>query len=272
MKRKTLLSTVSEYKTNLFVFKVLILCALLILSNKNPVLARVESKIEKSERIISFSGFEWQVKSSLNSKSGTLGPGNNYFSDSKKNVWVDDNGWLHLKITRWNDKWYCAEVTLMQPLVYKRYIFQVTGQIDQFHPNVVGGLFTYLDGTDESEEIDIEFSKWGDKNKMSNAQYAIQPSEIKANKNSFKLELTGDATTHIIDWKPGKIDFISYHGHNTTTPDSAMIINKWSYSGKDVPVNPNGKIHINLWLFKRKLIDPADHPEAELIIRSFQAF
>ena len=271
MNRRSPPQTVSERNTKFIALKTLILCALLYLSNEKPLFAQVDPAIGKSGRIISFSGYEWQVKSSSTSKSGTLGPGNNYFSDSKKNVWEDDNGWLHLKITKLYGKWYCAEVILLQPIIYKRYIFQVTGRIDQFHPNVVGSLFTYLDGTDESEEIDIEFSKWGDKNKVSNAQYIIQPSEIPGNKNSFNLNLTGDATTHIIDWKPGKVDFVSFHGHYASPPDSTFVISKWSYSGKDVPVNSTGKIHINLWLFNRKMIDSLDHPDAELIIKSFQA-
>ena len=88
---------------------------------------------------------------------------------------------------------------------------------------------------------------------------------------SFKLDLSGDASTHIIDWKPGEIDFASYHGHYLHTPDSAFIIKKWSYSGTDVPSAPNGKIHINLWLFRRDVLDQEDHVEAEMIIKKFLA-
>src|ERR1035437_791828 len=211
---------------------------------------------EKSGRIISFSGYDWLVKSLAKTISGTLAPGNNYFSDSKENVWVDKNGWLHLKITLQNGKWYCAEVMLTKPLGYKKYIFHVFSRFDHFHPNVVGGLFTYLDGTDQTEELDVEFSKWGDDKRTNNELFSVQPSENPENIQSFKPELNGNATTHIFDWKPGKVEFASYHGHYSSTPtDSTLIIHKWNYSGKNVPTDQNGRIHINLWLFHREKID-----------------
>ncbi|HEY3390967.1 MAG TPA: hypothetical protein VGK38_15415 [Prolixibacteraceae bacterium] len=223
----------------------------------------------KLERVISFSGYHWVVKSSVNTITGTMGPGNNYFSDSKKNVWVDKNGWLHLKITLRKNKWYCAEVTLTKPLGYKKYAFSILSQINQYHPNVVGGLFTYLDGTDNAEEIDIEFSKWGNEKKV-NTQYSVQPSEI--NENTQNFDLNGNASTHVFNWQPGSVDFVSYLGNDSSLPtDSALIIKKWKYSGKDVPVNLNGKVHINLWIFRGVKIDPADNLETEMIVKSFQA-
>jgi hypothetical protein len=273
MNIKTLPQNIKIRGFSAFMFKTLLIGALWLLSLGNNTQARTGRESGKSERVISFSGYDWLVKSSRNSISGTTGPGNNYFSDSKKNVWVDKNGWLHLKISRRNGKWYCAEVVLKKSLGYKKYIFQVSGRVDQFHPNVVGGLFTYLDGTDHPEEIDIEFSKWGDEKKVNDTQYSIQPTDIQGNTNIFSLNLNGDASTHSFDWKPGKVDFTSYHGHYFSLPaDSTSIIRNWSYSGKDVPADQNGKIHINLWLFHRDMINLSDHPVAEMIIKNFHAF
>ena len=252
------------------IFRFLVISALLLATTNLDVVFASDKKGNKiRERIISFSGFEWLVKTSVNSRSGTLGPGNNYFSDSKENVWVDKNGWLHLKITHKKGRWYCAEVILNKPLGLKKYIFQVTGRIDQFHPNVVGGLFTYLDGRDNAEEIDIEFSKWNGYQTENPTLYGIQPTDSLGNLKRFNLNLTGDNSTHLFDWQPDKVNFASYHGHYTTPPDSAFIINQWSYSGKDVPVDPNGKIHINLWLFRRNEIKPSDFVEAEMVIKNF---
>ena len=253
-------------------FKAILVCALFFISGDDIAIAQVNGGFDKSKRVITFSEYTWLVKSSGNSKTGTFAPGNNYFSDSRKNVWVDRNGWLHLKITNKNGKWYCAEVTLTKSLGYKKYIFQVNSRVDQFHPNVVGGLFTYLDGTDHSEEIDIEFSKWGNSKNVNNTQYSIQPSDILGNTQSFGIDMNGNESTHVFDWKPGKVDFACYRGHYSSTPtDGTMVINEWNYSGKDVPIDINGKIHINLWLFRRGQINPDDHPEAELVIKSFQA-
>ena len=253
------------------VFKLLVISVLLLAIDVGIICASNNKGARKKERIISFSGFEWLVKTSVNSKLGTLAPGNNYFSDSNDNVWVDNNGWLHLKITYKKGRWYCAEVVLTKPLGYKKYIFHVIGRIDQFQQNVVGGFFTYLDGTDNSEEIDIEFSKWNGFENDHPTLFGIQPTDSLGNLKRFNLNLTGDNSTHLFDWQQGKVDFASYHGHYLTPPDSTYIINQWSYSGKDVPVDPNGKIHINLWLFRRNEIKPSDPVEAEMIIRNFQA-
>jgi hypothetical protein len=252
------------------IFRILFILSLILVTDIGIVFA-VDKKVNKKykDRIISFSGYEWLVKTSANSRSGTTGPGNNYFSNSKDNVWVDKKGWLHLKITHKKGKWYCAEVILNKPLGYKKYIFHVTGRVDQFHQNVVGGLFTYLDGTDNAEEIDIEFSKWNGLQNDNPTLFGIQPTESLGNIKRFNLNLTGNNSTHLFDWQPDKVDFASYHGHYTTPPDSAFIINQWSYSGKNVPVDPKGKIHINLWLFRRNEIKPSETVEAEIVIKNF---
>jgi len=244
----------------------------LIASCKNATTSEEFPEKGNSGRIISFSGYDWLVKSSSTTLSGTAAPGNNVYSDSTENVWIDKTGWLHLKITNRNNNWYCAEVTLTKPLGYKKYIFQVSGLIGQFHPNVVGGLFTYLDSTDNAEEIDIEFSKWGESNNSKMLNYAIQPSDISDNTQNFGIDLNVNESTHLFDWKPGEVAFASYSGYYTSAPaDNMMVISEWNYSAKDVPIDLNGKIHINLWLFQREKIDPNDHPEAELVIKSFQA-
>src|SRR5699024_1385942 len=85
-------------------------------------------------RIISFSDYDWLVKSSGDH---TVGPGPNYFSDSEGNVWVDDEGKLHLKIKKESSIWYNSEVTLLQSLGYGHYVFQIDSRIDQLDKNIV---------------------------------------------------------------------------------------------------------------------------------------
>ncbi|NEU73400.1 hypothetical protein PI95_012690 [Hassallia byssoidea VB512170] len=47
------------------------------------------------KKTINFSGYVWEVRSS-----GDGGPGPNHWSSD--NVWVDQDGYLHLKITQQN--------------------------------------------------------------------------------------------------------------------------------------------------------------------------
>jgi len=87
-------------------------------------------------KTIRFVGYEWIVKSGTHE-----GPGPNDWNEN--NVWVDQNGYLHLKLTQQGDRWYCAEVLTKDRLGFGRYQFWVVGRLDRLDPNVVLGLFNY---------------------------------------------------------------------------------------------------------------------------------
>ena len=212
------------------------------------------------QRAISFSGFEWIAGGSGSSR---INPGQNYFSCSEENVWVDLKGNLHLKITNRNGNWYCAAVTLKGSHAFKKYVFYVSSRVDKFDKNVIGGLFTYLD---DSNEIDIEFGKWGVEGNM-NSQFVVQPSHLNGNIYRYSMSLIGDNSTHIIDWKKGLINFASYHGHYPAKPNPEKIISEWSYTGKNIPSEAEEKIMINLWLFEGR--PPSNNKEVEMIIKAF---
>ena len=107
---------------------------------------------------IKFSGHDWQIRPSATNG----GPGPNRWEE--KNVSVDASGHLHLKLTERDGKWYCAELYTRKALGFGLYEFQVVGRLDRLDPNVVFGLFNYPEpdvGRDGTNEIDIEFSRWG---------------------------------------------------------------------------------------------------------------
>ena len=75
-------------------------------------------------------------------KSGTReGPGPNNWDEN--NVWVDQDGYLHLKLTKQGDRRYCAEVLTKDRLGFGRHQFRVVGRVDRLDPKVVLGLFNY---------------------------------------------------------------------------------------------------------------------------------
>ena len=126
----------------------------LIASVLAPLMAAYASS---SAKTIRFSGYDWKVKFGTHE-----GPGPNNWSEN--NVWVDQNGYLHLKLTQQGDRWYCAEVLTQDRLGFGRYQFWVVGRVDRLDPNVVLGLFNYPTpdvGPDGTNEIDIEFAQWG---------------------------------------------------------------------------------------------------------------
>ncbi|VBB48567.1 Beta-N-acetylhexosaminidase, family GH20 (modular protein) [uncultured Paludibacter sp.] len=219
-----------------------------------------ETETKKNERIISFSGYKWAVASSKGKKYG----GPFYYSDSNNNVWIDKNGKLHLKITHRNDKWYCAKVTLLKPVTYGKYIFQIDSRIDNFDKNVVGGLFIYKN---DVQEIDIEFSKWGIDENM-NSQFVIQPGDKNENKKRYDINLTENKSTHWFDWQPNSIKFMSYQGHSHKLSNSGNIFQQWEYSGEDIPLDSDEQVKINLWMFRG--MPPSDNKETEMIVSAFK--
>ena len=208
-------------------------------------------------RTITWSDMEWHVKT------GYWGPGPNHWSDSTNNVWVDDAGALHLRITQEEDEWYAAEVETFTSFGYGEYRFQTTGRLDLLDSNVVGGAFVYLD---DSNEIDIEFVKvWT--GPTNNASYATQPSSA-ANMLPFRLNLTNGAlTTHRFIWEEDYIFFQSYHGHGEPPTDPSSLIAEWFYVGRDIPYASIERVHLNLWLFQGQA--PVDTQGLEMVVDRF---
>src|SRR5262249_29722144 len=129
-------------------------------------------------RQLSFSGYDWLVKQSADTR---LGPGPNYFSDSPLSVWVDSAGRLHLRPERRSGRWYAAEVISVASFGYGTYRWYLDSPVDSFDPNVVLGLFTWSDDPAYNHrELDIEFARWGNAS-YANGQYTVQPYSVVGN-------------------------------------------------------------------------------------------
>ncbi|HOU03023.1 MAG TPA: glycoside hydrolase family 16 protein [Bacteroidales bacterium] len=246
--------------------KVLLLLNLILLTSglvscKDKKEEKPEMADEIRQRVLMFSGYEWIAEGYGDNK---INPGQNYFSCSEENVWIDKKGNLHLRITKRGDKWYCAKLTLKESHSYNKYVFTLGSRVDKLDRNVVGGLFTYLD---DSNEIDIEFSKWGIKNNP-DGQFIVQPAHKEGNSYRFKLKPGGKYSTHIIDWEKDKIDFKSYRGTYTENPKKRKIMSEWSYTGEDIPGEDDERVIINLWLYNG--MAPSNNKEAEMILSSFR--
>lgn len=231
-------------------------------STPSPTSSQI-SDFPTFSKILSFSGYQWRVKSSAS----PFGPGPNYFSDNSENVWVDELGQLHLKITKRNGKWYCAEVVSKETFGYGTYRFYVASRIDQLDENVIVGLFTWDDDpANNHREIDIEFAKWGQA-ENENAQFVVQPWNTFGNMVRFPIQLNETLSTHSFDWRNDNILFQSIYGHYSTPPDSHIVV-MWNYTGQDIPPPGNENARINLWLFNGE--PPSDRQEVEIVITKFE--
>ena len=214
--------------------------------------------IQAAARTIQFAGHEWKVRE------GQGGPGPNRWSDSEESAWVDDKG-LHLRIRKIGDQWHCAEVTTVEPARYGTYRFYLSSRVDRLDKNVVAAPFLYANDT---KEIDIEFSTWGKSGPRAQyGQYVVQPYNRKGNLHRFNITLEGDASTHSFDWSADRIRFLSLHGHYADPPSKDHVIQEWSYTGDDNPIEEDGlKVHINFWLVGGK--SPSDGRDVEIVIKN----
>ncbi|QND82346.1 Uncharacterized protein ChrSV_0117 [Chromobacterium vaccinii] len=216
-------------------------------------------------KTIRFSGYDWEVRSQ-----GSSGPGPNVWDEN--NAWLDAQGRLHLKIAKRGGQWSAAELYLPQRLGFGRYQFKLIGRPDRFDPNVVLGLFNYPTpdvGPDGSNEIDIEFSRWGSPaNPMGN--YTVYPARPGPAPTSYAFDfaLGGDYSTHRFDWSAAAVDYQSLHGFQD---GDLYPIAHWRFNPVDaaqrVPQQPL-PVHLNLWLSQGK--PPADGKEVEVVMQEFK--
>ncbi len=242
-------------------FQIFTICLLLIITSASSIIPN-----SSSEKTIYFSGYEWIVRDTYG------GPGPNNWSE--ENVWVDEEG-LHLRISFINGEWHCAEVHTKNEFGIGEYQFKVIGEIDSMHPDVVLGLFSY-GGHDYYDEIDIEFTRWGEEN-WDNGNYTVWPNEINSSppetgaaSKTFEFSLNGTYTTHRYFWMTDSIVFQSLHGHRD---DNKNLIKKWDYSPQSSEIFiPHEKmsVFINLWLVEGGNI--STNYETEIIIKEFTFF
>jgi len=232
----------------------------------NKIAAAIVDTI-RNPRFIKFSGYDWWVKNDVE----LTNPGNNFFSDHNENVWVDAEDNLHLKIIKRNENWYCSEVILRESLGYGRYSFEISDNLNKINENAVLGLFTWdSDAINKNHnEIDIEFSRWGNLQDSMNAQYVVQPSNIPGNIKRWKVPNTGSSSTHRISWASESINFRSFNNNREIEP-YVSTINSWSYVGPNIPNRAKETIRINLWLFNSQ--PPSSEDEVEIVITDFKFY
>ena len=215
-------------------------------------------------KTIRFSGYDWSIR-----PSGFGGPGPNNWDED--NVWVEGDGSLHLRLSRRNDKWYGAEVLTKDRLGFGRYQFHLLGRVDALDPNVVVGLFNYPTadvGPDGTNEIDIEFARWGSPEKPA-GNFSVAPSRtgLKGTTKGFPISLQGNDSTHEFTWTTTGVRFQSFQG---PADGNRSQISSWLFQASDsasyVPQKPM-PVHINLWCFRGQ--PPKNGQPVELVVRSF---
>jgi hypothetical protein len=212
---------------------------------------------------VQWSGRTWTIRDD------TGGPGPNTFAPG--NVTIAADGSLHLKLQPTNGKWTCAEIYTSEPLGRGTYVFNISTPVDSFDPSITLGLFSYPKsnvGPDGTNELDIEFARWGNA-KYPNGNYTAWPVDVKQKNvdTTFEFEQTQDETEQVYTWADGSVTFETLEPVEKKKP---RLIRRWTTPDKFAALVAKKPmpVHINLWLFGGHA--PTDGKAVEVVIKSFK--
>ncbi len=192
---------------------------------------------------------------------------------SPSNVSIDSDGYLHLKITKNGNVWTAAELFTTEKLGFGTYQWQIDAPIDRFDKNVVLGLYPYGPaagiGKDGTNEIDIEYSFWGNANGVNGDWTDYPASGTTIGEKTYKFSL-GDGTlsTSRFVWSTSQIASSLLKGLQAVG-STTDLIESWTYAPSNSKVNIPQQalpLGINLWCFDNP---PSDGKNVEVVIRNF---
>jgi hypothetical protein len=219
---------------------------------------------ESRAATISWKGHTWQL---------TSGAMAGVCDGDPQNVTIDTDGYLHLRISNNGGTWTASELFTTDRLSFGTYQWQVDGPIDTYDKNVVLGLFPYGPdagiGADGTNEIDIEYARWGEANGPNGDWTDYPASGTTVGELSYTFSLGGSTlSTSRFVWSSTSIastllDDLQAVGSSTG------LIKSWTYAPSTPTTNiPQQALPLgmNLWCFDAP---PSDGNPVEIIIRDF---
>jgi len=189
------------------------------------------------------------------------------------NVTVDASGYLHLRISDGTTGWTSSELFTTDRLGFGTYQWQVDGPIDSYDKNVVLGLFPYGPaagiGADGTNEIDIEYSRWGQASGPNGdwTDYPASGTTVGELSYSFTLAPATLSTSRFV-WSATSIADALLSGLQPVDGTTGLL-KSWTYA----PPNPTVDVPqqalplgMNLWCFDSP---PSDGNPVEIVIRDF---
>lgn len=208
-------------------------------------------------KIVQFSGYDWQVRG------GKIDGFGARIARDPSNVWVDDKGFLHLRISKIGDDWGGIEIALTRSLGYGTYKFTVRDTA-QLEPAAYFAMLTYDDreSGEHNREMDIEICRWGGPTKT-NLHYVLQPYYIPVNVASFSLP--AGPVTNILVWNAGLAELKTVRGAGNDRNAQILAEHKFS-SG--IPTPGEEMVHLCLFAFPNAKI-PLQR-ENEIVVEKFE--
>jgi hypothetical protein len=169
--------------------------------------------VAPASKTISFSGYDWLVRQTQNDRHGM----NDY---DGRNVWVDNDGYLHLLLMERDGRWTSADVRLTRSLGYGTYSFDVR-EASQIDPSAAFSMYTFDPlGSDQNfREVAVDVSRWGQPDAM-NGQFVVQPETVPA--NVFRFAIPSGRLTYSFRWEPGRVSFKAVQSSGTSRGDDVV--------------------------------------------------
>jgi len=225
--------------------------ALAVVNGEGP------ASVLPTSKILNFSGYEWKTSTGPIFHAGSR----NFFDPA--NVWTDERGALHLRISGNPEKWAAAELKLTRSLGYGTYRFHVR-DVSHLEPSALLTLITWDGvGTESNrQELDVELGRWGYLDNT-NVKYVVQPYYVPANSVAFRVP--PGPYTHSFRWEPGKVTFSTVAGSDNTT--SGRVLNQHVFTS-GVPSPEGESVRIALYVFHQGHIPLKN--ENDVIIDKFE--
>jgi hypothetical protein len=218
---------------------------------------------------LNWMGHDWVV---------TNGPMAGVVRGRPSNVYIDSDGYLHLTITKKGRDVTTGELFSTDRMGFGTYQWVVRGTVDNMDPHTVLGLFPYGPeagiGKDGEDEIDIEFSKWGNSlcGGMCNADFNVYPStgngSVGSTENDFSMNLSGgDLVTARMTWTSASITETLMAGAQPVGT-TQTVLHTWTFAPPDHQVRiPQEAVPVgmNLWCFRKKTAT-----SQSVVVQSFQ--
>ncbi len=192
------------------------------------------------------------------------------------NIFVDQNGYLHLRIINRGGAYTASELFSADRIGFGTYQWQIEGHVDKMDKSTVLGLFSYGPkagiGVDAENEIDIEFSKWNNTCNGCNADFTFYPAtgnkHLGPKEDNFNIRVAGETlTTARFEWGSTRIVATIMGGlqpiGTTTNVLQTLTFSPADYTAR-IPQVPL-PLGMNLWCFKT-----APASDQEIVIRDFQ--
>lgn len=216
----------------------------------------------------SWMGHRWRI---TNGRMAGVAPGR------PGNVYVDENGFLHLLITKTGRRYTAAELFSQDRMGFGTYQWQIEGAVGNMDPSTVLGLFPYGPkdriGIDGENELDIEFSKWGNTlcGGRCNADFTMYPGTGKRavgpTEDDFSVSSSATLTTARLVWTSTSVTATVMDGLQPLGT-TANVLHTWTFAPSDylvrIPQQPV-PVGMNLWRSNRR---PSS--SQEVILRAFE--